>query len=131
VDTYFSLVTETIFNHPYSFFTEKIAKPLAMGHPWVVAGNYGYYRDIKKLGFKTFGHLIDERFDTIDSSQDRIERIATVVDDLCKSDLPAFLAEAQEICIYNQQHLKEVAGRLKSEFPTRLINFIGQQFFNE
>jgi hypothetical protein len=131
VDTYFSLVTETVFNHPYSFFTEKIAKPLAMGHPWIVAGNYGYYRDIKKLGFKTFGHLIDESFDTIDSSQDRIERIAKVVDDLCQTDLPAFLAEAQEICIYNQQHLKEVAGKLKSEFPSRLINFIGQQFFNE
>jgi hypothetical protein len=131
IDSYFSLVTETVFHHPYSFFTEKIAKPLAMGHPWIVAGNYGYYRDIKKLGFRTFGHLIDESFDTIDSSQDRIERIAKVIDDLCQTDLPAFLAEAQEICIYNQQHLKEVAGKLKSEFPSRLINFIGQQFFNE
>ena len=39
IDTYFSLITETIFEYPYSFRTEKIAKPLLIGHPWIVASN--------------------------------------------------------------------------------------------
>ena len=52
-DTYFSLVTETVFDYPYSFRTEKIAKELVMGHPWICATSNGFYRDIRNLGFKT------------------------------------------------------------------------------
>jgi hypothetical protein len=61
-DTYFSVVTETVFDYPYSFRTEKIAKPLAIGHPWIVASNVGFYRDMRNLGFRTFNGIIDESF---------------------------------------------------------------------
>lgn len=126
IDTYFSLVTETVFSYPYSFRTEKIAKPLAIGHPWIAVANAGYYRDIKNLGFKTFGHLIDESFDTIDDDQSRIERITDVVEDLCKQDLPAFLAAAEEVCKYNQEHLKEFRSNLIRDFPQDFIQFVTQ-----
>ena len=46
LDTYFSLVTETVFDYPHTFRTEKIAKPIAIGHPWIAVSNAGYYRDI-------------------------------------------------------------------------------------
>jgi hypothetical protein len=56
IDTYFSLVTETVFDYPYSFRTEKIWKPIAIGHPFVVAvANSGYYRDLMTWDF---GHLV-------------------------------------------------------------------------
>ena len=42
VDTYFSLVTETIFEYPYSFRTEKIWKPIVIGHPWIAVSNCGF-----------------------------------------------------------------------------------------
>ena len=64
LDTYFSVVTETVFEYPYSFRTEKIWKPISIGHPWVAVANCGYYRDLHNLGFKTFGNLIDESFDS-------------------------------------------------------------------
>ena len=80
LDTYFSLVTETVFDYPYSFRTEKIWKPIAIGHPWVAVANPGFYRDMHNLGFKTFGDLVDESFDLIDNSIDRLERIAVVVE---------------------------------------------------
>lgn len=131
IDTYFSLITETVFNHPYSFFTEKIAKPLAIGHPFIVAGNYGYLKDLRNLGFKTFGHLINEDYDQVDNSQSRIERIAQLVEDLSRQDLPSFLTEAQSVCIYNQQHLAELALKFKTELPDRFERFIGHIFFNE
>lgn len=124
IDTYFSLVTETIFDYPYSFRTEKIAKPLAMGHPWIAVTNAGYYKDIRNLGFKTFGHLIDESFDSIDDHQTRIDRIVQVVDDLCRQDLASFLDGAQAVCKYNQQHLLEIIPAIRSEFPNRFFNFI-------
>lgn len=130
IDTYFSLVTETVFDYAYSFRTEKIWKPVAMGHPWIAVANQGYYRDMHNLGFKTFGNLIDESFDQIPGSQQRIERIATVVEDLCKQDLTQFLAAAQETCKYNQQHYAEMRVHVRKEFPERFFQFV-KKYFNE
>jgi hypothetical protein len=128
IDTYFSLVTETIFDCPYSFRTEKIWKPIAMGHPFIVASNPGYLRDLKQLGFRTFDHLIDESYDSIIDRQKRIDRIIGLVDDLCQRDLPAFLAAAEDVCKYNQQHLVELASKIRAEFPKRFEQFINERF---
>jgi hypothetical protein len=125
-DTYFSLVTETVFEYPYSFRTEKIAKPLAVGHPWIVASNTGFYRDMRNLGFQTFDSLIDESFDLIDNSQDRMDRIAAVVNDLCQQDLTSFMQASESICKYNQQHLQHLSSKIKSEFADKFFNFIKQ-----
>jgi hypothetical protein len=130
IDSYFSLVTETVFEYPYSFRTEKTWKPIAMGHPTIFASNYGYYRDFHNLGFRTWGHLIDESFDQIENVQDRIDRIAQVVKDLCSQDLPSFLRAAEDVCKYNQQHLAEMRFRVRKEFPERFQQFI-QQYTNE
>ena len=124
IDTYFSLVTETVFEYPYSFRTEKTWKPVAMGHPTIFAANYGYYRDFHNLGFRTWGHLIDESFDQIENVQDRIDRVAQVVQDLCSQDLPAFITAAEETCKYNQAHLAEMRIRVRQEFPNRFFQFI-------
>ena len=123
-DTYFSLVSETVFDYPYSFRTEKIWKPIAMGHPWIAVANQGFYRDIKNLGFKTFDGIIDESFDQIERSQDRIERIAQLVEDLCQQDLDHFLVECYNICKYNQQHYVEMIHRIPEEFPNQLYQFL-------
>ena len=130
-DTYFSLVTETVFNYPYSFRTEKIWKPVAIGHPWIAVANCGYYRDMHNLGFQTFRHVIDESFDRIEHNQDRLERIATVVEDLCQQDLVKFLEECYTVCKYNQQHLAEMRIKVRKDFPDRFFQFIEQYKFNE
>jgi hypothetical protein len=127
IDTYFSVVTETVIDYPYSFRTEKIAKPLAQGHPWIAATNSGFYRDIRDLGFRTFSHLIDENFDAIENHQDRMNRIVTIVQDLCSQDLVSFIGAAESVCKYNQQHLIDIAPKLRAKFPARFIRFIEDQ----
>lgn len=126
LDTYFSVVTETVFEYPYSFRTEKIWKPIVMGHPWIAVANAGFYRDMHNLGFKTYSHVIDESFDTIENNQDRLKRIATVIDDLCKQDLAAFLKECYNTSKYNQHHHREMAHRVRKEFPGRFFQFINE-----
>ena len=131
IDTYFSLVSETVFEYPYSFRTEKIWKPVAMGHPWIAAANRGYYRDMRNLGFKTFGHVIDESFDLIDNSQDRLTRITQVVEDLCAQNLDEFLAACSSVCTYNQQHMLELRDTVRDEFPERFRQFLKENKFND
>jgi len=127
IDTYFSLVTETVCaESSMSFRTEKIAKPLAMGHPFVVASTPEFYRDLKHLGFRTFHHLIDESFDAIEHAQSRMDRLIEVVSDLCQQDLDAFLDACQDTCKYNQQHLDEFTQQNKRDFPDRFFQFLDQ-----
>jgi hypothetical protein len=131
IDTYFSVVTETVYEYPYSFRTEKIWKPIAMGHPFIAVANQGYYRDLHKLGFQTFGHVIDESFDQIENNQDRLVRIAQIVTDLCQQDLASFLKECYNVCKYNQQHLAHMRAQIRKEFPERFFQFIKKYHFNE
>lgn len=124
IDTYFSLVSETVCDYPYSLRSEKIYKPIAIGHPFVAVANRGFYRDLHNAGFQTFGHLVDESFDLIDNNQDRLDRVAQVVQDLCQQDLDEFLVAAQAVTKYNQQHMATEGPRIDREFPNRFANFI-------
>lgn len=124
IDTYFSVVTETVFEYSHSFRTEKIAKPLMQGHPWICVANPGFYHDMKNLGFQTFGNIIDESFDKIENHQDRLDRIVQLVQDLVNSDLVSFLKACEPVCKYNQQHLVEVAPQIRKNFPNTFFNFI-------
>jgi len=126
IDTYFSVVTETVHDYPYSFRTEKIWKPIVMGHPWIPVANRGFLRDIQTLGFRTFGNLIDETFDHIDDNYQRLQRVAEIVEDLCEQDLVSFLDAAQETCKYNQQHYVQCRDSTRSEFPERFFQFLKQ-----
>jgi hypothetical protein len=126
-DSYFSLVTETVFDYPYSFRTEKIWKPIAIGHPFVTVSNQGYYRDLHRLGFRTFSNLIDESFDQISNNHDRLERIAQVVEDLCKQDLASFVKECYNVCKYNQQLLAELGPKIRAEFPNQFKQYINER----
>jgi hypothetical protein len=129
-DTYFSLVTETVFDCPYSFRTEKIWKPVAIGHPWIAVANQGFYRDMHNLGFQTFGNAIDESFDNIENNHDRMMQVSRVVKDLCQQDLASFLKECYNVCKYNQQHLAEVRTQVRKEFPDQFNQFI-KKYINE
>lgn len=125
VDTYFSLISETVCSESdISFRTEKIAKPLAMGHPFVIAANRGFYRDLRDLGFRTFDPIIDESFDLIDNAQARMDRLIDIVDDLCQQDLGSFLDACRSICKYNQQHLAQFTQEHRQAFPDRFFQFV-------
>lgn len=123
-DTYFSLVTETIFDYPYTFRTEKIWKPILMAHPWIAVANKGYYRDIRDQGFRTFGSLIDESFDDIDDPHARCDRIVQVIQDIISNGVDDFLQRSRDICIHNQQRLIEYNQEQRSILPSQLERYI-------
>ena len=127
IDTYFSLVTETVFSGTNSFRTEKIWKPIIMGHPWIAVANRGFYRDLHNMGFQTFNGIIDESFDLIDSPQDRIERISQVINNLCSSDLARYMLQCKDTCKYNQQVMLDYQERHVSKFPQQFVEYLREQ----
>lgn len=99
---------------------------MIMGHPFVVAANRGYYRDLHQAGFQTFGHLIDESFDLIDDPRDRANRIVDVVRDICYNGAADFLKAGRSVCKYNYQHLREHNRCERAELPKRLAKYINE-----
>lgn len=127
-DTWFSLVTETIFDYPHTFRTEKIWKPILMAHPFVVAANRGYLRDLRNAGFRTFGHVIDEHYDQIDCPHTRIERIIDTVRGISRSvGAAAFWEATRDICKYNQQHLVEHNRKERAQLPRNLEQYLNDR----
>ena len=123
-DTYFSLVSETVFEYSHSFRTEKTYKPILAGHPFVICANTGFYRDLRNLGFRTFGSLIDESFDAILDGKGRLDRLIQEIVWLCAQDLDRFWQETRDICLYNQQHAFELHTNQQKTFTDKLQEFI-------
>ena len=126
-DTWFSLVTETIFDYPHTFRTEKIYKPMLMAHPFVVAANQGYLKDLRAAGFKTFDTLIDESYDQIGTPTARIERIIDTVRDISRQGAAEFWEASRDICKYNQQHLVEYNRQQRAALPTLLEQYLNER----
>jgi hypothetical protein len=99
---------------------------MIMCHPFVVAANAGYYRDLKNAGFRTFGNLIDESFDMIDNAQDRADAVVAAVKDICYNGASSFLTAAREVCKYNYQHLREHNARERNRLPQNLIVYLNE-----
>ena len=76
---YISIVaeTETVVAPDTFFISEKITKPLLVGHPFVVFGCTGYLQCLRDLGFRTFSPWLDETYDLV---TDTNKRIASIVD---------------------------------------------------
>jgi hypothetical protein len=107
--TFISLLTETLVDEGTLFLSEKIWKPIMVGHPFLVYGNKGTLKYLKELGYKTFNKWIDESYDEIDN---REERCCKIVSELKKfsektiDELKLIREEMKEVCQHNQQHFK-------------------------
>ena len=126
-DTWFSLVTETIYDYPHTFRTEKIWKPILMAHPFVVAANRGYLKDLRNAGFQTFHTLIDEHYDQIDCPRTRIERIIHTVRGISLMGAAEFWEASRGICKYNQQRLVEYNREQRALLPQNLLTYLDER----
>ena len=76
VDALWNIVTETVFYYDKLHLTEKIFKPIVSKQPFMLiaaAGNLAYLRS---YGFKTFGGIINESYDSIQDNDARIDAVA-------------------------------------------------------
>lgn len=85
----FSVVTETTYFYVPKmqssvFLTEKTFKPIALGHPFIIAARPNTLATLKKYGYKTFSPYIDESYDNIEDDNARMDAIANEVKRLCE-----------------------------------------------
>jgi hypothetical protein len=69
------------------FFTEKIFKPLAFGHPFLVFSSAGALSKLKELGFETYSTIFDESYDDIVDPQQRFDFLLKQILHICNIPL--------------------------------------------
>lgn len=100
------LVTETVATGRRHHLTEKTFKPIALGMPFVVVGTRGSLEYLRSYGFRTFGDLWDESYDSAEDDV-RIERIASLLrslDELPQEAKQDLFDAAQEVIEHNWNH---------------------------
>ena len=127
-NSYFSIITETMFYDlnnrvpgntyvhvpnisPGCFLSEKIFKPLALNHPFIVVSTPNYLYNLRLRGYKTFSPYIDESYDTVEDDNLRMEYIVKEVTRLCSlsdQELINFTYNIQPIVEYNSSLYKNV-----------------------
>jgi hypothetical protein len=125
---YLDIVAETEnCAHNDTFFpSEKIAKPLLLGQPFVVYGCQGFLKRLQEIGFKTFGEWIDESYD---QHSDRIVRAKAVVNSVYEfSKLTTdkkihTITEMQPALEHNRRIMLDLAKFTKGIVDSICLNF--------
>jgi len=82
-DSFWHIVTETVFYYDKLHLTEKIFKPIVMKQPFMLLAAPGNLAYLKQYGFKTFEGIIDESYDLIQDNDQRIEAVVAQIDWYC------------------------------------------------
>ena len=102
--TFYSIVAETVCTNYYSQFTEKTAKPIVAGRPFIVFSGQYFLRNLRSMGFQTFDTVIDERYDDIEDETERLTQAWQEVERLCRLDPAIVMQKLQPVLAHNQQH---------------------------
>ena len=85
-DAYLSVVTETFFTGPL-YFSEKIFNSMLYNHFFIYLGPPHSLAYLRSLGFKTWAHIIDESYNTIENPAERLYAVTRSLIDFVSKPL--------------------------------------------
>jgi hypothetical protein len=101
------VVTETVAVGQRQHLTEKIFKPICLNMPFVVVGTAGSLDYLRRYGFRTFGHVWDESYDSEIDDVQRIEKIGQLLkelDQLSLQEKQQTFKQASAVAQHNFDH---------------------------
>ncbi len=113
-----NIVTETFLDYTSNdrfsdtiHITEKTWKAIYMGVPFVVSGTNGHMENLHKFGFRTFGNVVDESYDSEDDVDTKLDKVITAAKDLAKkynSKKVLDIIEYNKALFKNLEHKKSI-----------------------
>jgi hypothetical protein len=124
--TAYSVVTESCIQNHFSFFTEKIVKPIMARRLFVMFSGKGYLVNLRKLGFQTFDNIIDESYDSIDNNAERWQHAWNQVDWLNQQPQELVLEKIRPIVEHNFSVMMNTDwyGIFRKQLTQNLVNVL-------
>jgi len=114
--SFLDLVCETWHMGDTFLPTEKIARPLSLKNPFMVYGPRYFLKNLKRLGFKTFGDYWSEDYDRYEGIE-RINMIKTQIDLISKQSL-----DELQVMLGDMDHVLEHNHKLYQKITLDAIN---------
>lgn len=118
--TRYTWVTESQCDDGWSFFTEKIVKPMLGKRLFIVTSGQHYLKNLRQLGFRTFDSVINEEYDSLAYWEDRVIAATSCYQDLLMQDPAQIQQKIVDVVEHN--------FRLITEMPWQenMINTLGE-----
>jgi len=100
--TWYSLICETRGQGPV-IFTEKLGKALLAQRIFILVSSHHALKSLRRLGFRTFSHVLDESYDEISDDHQRWTAAWKSVKILLDMDPKTVYKSCQDILYHNQQ----------------------------
>lgn len=136
--TAISVVLETVVDDRIHL-TEKVLRPIACGHPFMLAAGPSSLKLLQKYGFKTFAPYINEDYDSIQNKEQRLNAVAKEMQRLSQlpaNELESIINNCRAIALENKKHFfsKEFYNTVTSELMDNVLiahsKFNGELDFN-
>jgi len=116
------IVLETLFDDTRWHLTEKTLRPIACGRPFLLMAAPGSLQYLRQYGFKTFAGLLDESYDTIQNSRERLQAVI--------KEMSRISALPSQKKIQLLQDLNQIAEQNKHHFFNHLFDQVKQEYVN-
>jgi len=111
--------TETVFNYPHAYLSEKAYKGITAKRPFVIVGAPNSLALLQEYGFKTFNSWWNEGYDIEQDPSRRIEKIHAIIKDICaksNNEIKTMCTEMTPVLEYNFQHYTSFSNSQISDF---------------
>jgi hypothetical protein len=97
------IVTETVYNYPYPYISEKTLRPIACKRMFIIVGAPYTLKLLHNKGFETFSDVINESYDSIEDPNLRWYQLEKTI----KSFVTKPLEEIQQILLSKKEILEK------------------------
>lgn len=104
-EIFLDVVCETMHQGRTFYLTEKMARPLLTGTPFVVFGPRNYLQNLRRLGFKTFDTVWDEEYDSHEGSSrlHHMEKLLDKISQFSLAEMNTILKNVKDILEHNKK----------------------------
>lgn len=128
-ESFLYVCTETVFNYPHVYLTEKSYKGILTKRPFVIVGVVGSLQLLKEYGFKTFDKWWSEDYDSELSNSKRLLKIYAIIEYICnltELELQDMCKEMESILEYNFIHYNTFGLSQINDFNQQCISNLNQ-----
>jgi hypothetical protein len=114
-DAWLEIVPENMYCNGYAL-TEKTIKPMITKTPFLTVSTQYYLQYLRNHGFRTFNHIIDEKYDCEPRVEDRVRLMLIQLQDIIRNGSEKFYDECADVLEHNQNRLFYIKGRKEYDY---------------
>lgn len=123
-ESFLYVCTETVFNYPHPYLSEKSYKGITSKRPFVILGATNSLNLLKEYGFKTFDRWWDESYDVEPSTSRRLIKVYAIIKKICNlslDELKEMCHEMESDLEYNFNHYAKFSSNEIDRFKQQCI----------